>query len=189
MRMLFLSLLCVFPAPCFAQQQQQLELPSLRVFNYQSAARDPFISAAAKSTLLERGDEVRGPFSGDIVRQYLDTVVKVIRENISCGGVSIADDPRASATLINGYAFRVGDSIPVPATRKELAQLEQLAQSYGLPIERNEDGKLNLLVGQITDRGVDLVLPGLKTTVLLPLKHETETTSIPLEELIKKKPK
>jgi hypothetical protein len=184
MRTLFLGFLCVFPAACFAQ----LELPSLRVFNYQAVARDPFISAAAKSTLLTSGDEVSGPFSGDIVRQYLDTVLKVIRENISCGGVSISQDPRASATLINGYSFRVGDNIPVPATRKELAQLEQLAQSYGLPVERTEDGRLNLVVGQITDRGVDLVLPGLKTAVLLPLKHETETTSIPLEALIKKKP-
>lgn len=184
MRTLILGLLIAVPTACFAQ----LELPSLRVFSYQPAIRDPFISAAAKFTLLDSGDEVRGPFSGDIVRQYLDTVVKLIGEKFSCGGVSIADDPRASATLINGYAFRVGDHIPVPATRKELAQLEQLAQSYGLPVERSEDGNLNLVVGRITDRGVDLVLPGLKTTVLLPFKHETETTSIPLEELVKKKP-
>jgi hypothetical protein len=184
MRTLLLNLLLALPATCLAQ----LELPSLTIFNYQPAARDPFISAAAQNTLLERGGEVRGPLSGDVVRQYLDKVDKLIHDDFSCGGVSVSDSPSQCAALINGYSFHPGDHIQLPANRKELAQLEQLVQSYGLPIERTEDGKLTLLVGQISDRGVDLVLPGLKATILLPLKHDAETSAIPIDELVKKKP-
>jgi hypothetical protein len=185
MKQLRYSLLAAFSVPAISFAQ--LELPPLTMFPYQPAARDPFLSAAAVTTLLARRSGT-GIVADDVLRNYLETVIKAIRTNLAVGGVSITEDPQQSETLINGYAFHIGDNIPLPASPKEMAQLEELAQSYGLPLKKSEDGKLNLEVGQITERGVDLILPGFNAAIYhLALKHEEETTTIQVEKLIKKK--
>lgn len=160
----------------------QVQLPDLYVYNYSSTQRDPFIAFGASSTLLSQNREIPGIISGDIVRQYLARIIQLITEELYVGGISIGDTPLQSIALINGVDFHSGDKIPLQTTRKELQGFQQLAASYGLPLETDDKGSFVLEVGRVTENGVDLVLPGFKTAIYqLPLAHDTAPVAIQLE--------
>jgi hypothetical protein len=167
----------------------QVQLPDLYVYDYAMAQRDPFISPDAPTTLLTNHQEIRGIVSGDIVKQYLDKVIRLIKDELYVGGISIGDTPFESMALINGIGFHVGDKIPLDTTTREVQGIQQLAASYGLPLVTDEKGSLVLEVGRITENGVDLALPGFKAAIYqLPLPRDTPPTTIQLEKK-KRKPK
>jgi hypothetical protein len=160
----------------------QVQLPDLYTYNYTSTQRDPFIASDAPNTLLSQNREIGGIVSGDIVRQYLASIIQLINEELYVGGISIGDTPVQSVALINGVDFHVGDKIPLQTTRKELQGIQQLAASYGLPLLTDEKGSFVLEVGRVTENGVDLVLPGFKTAIYqLPLPRDTAPGAIQLE--------
>jgi hypothetical protein len=161
----------------------QVQLPDIYVFNYTMARRDPFISSNATNTLLTQDKETRGIVSGDIVRQYLERIIQLIRDELYVGGISIGDTPVQSIALINGVDFHVGDLIPLEANRKEIQGIQQLAATYGLPAVSDEKGTFVLELGRVTENGVDLILPGFKAAICqLPLAHDVASTSIRLEK-------
>jgi hypothetical protein len=167
----------------------QVQLPDLYVYDYAMAQRDPFISPDAPTTLLTSNHEIHGIFSGDVVRKYLDRVIQLIKDELYVGGISIGDTPFESMALINGIGFHVGDKFPLEATKKEVQGIQQLTASYGLPVATDERGSLMLEVGQITESGVDLVLPGFKAAIYqLPLPRDAPPTTIELEKR-KRKPR
>jgi hypothetical protein len=175
----------IVPATCVGQ----LVLPALNVFNYQPAARDPFISASAPTTLLNSTGDVRGVVSGDIVRKYLDTIITAIRENLYVGGVSIGDTPQLSEALINGVSFHYGDVLPLMIDQNQLSTLVELSRAYGLPLQVSKDGAISIQVGQIDRNGVSLVLPGFREALYqLPLDFDTQSSKIILERRPKQKP-
>src|SRR6516225_6757232 len=189
MRMLLTNvvvlMMLLLPAACFAQ----LELPALNVFNYQPAARDPFISAAAPTTLLNNADDAHGMVSGDIVHEYLETIINAIRENLYVGGVSIGDTPQLSEALINGVSFHYGDVLPLMIDQNQLSTLVELSRAYGLPLQVSKDGAISIQVGQIDRNGVSLVLPGFREALYqLPLDFDTQSSKIILERRPKQKP-
>ena len=161
----------------------QVPIPDLYIYNYTLGSRDPFISVEAPSTLLAENRETVGIVSGDIVRQYLERIVQLIKEELYVGGVSIGDTPVQSIALINGIDFHMGDKIPLEIPRKDLQGIQQLAASYGLPLATDEKGSFVLEVGLVTENGVDLVLPGFKVAVYqLRLAPDTASTKIQLEK-------
>jgi hypothetical protein len=167
----------------------QVQLPDLYVYDYAMSQRDPFISADAPTTLLTNKQEIHGIVSGDIVKQYLDKVILLIKAELYVGGVSIGDRPFESMVLINGIGFHTGDKIPMEGTKKEIQGIKQLTASYGLPAATDEKGSLVLEVGRITESGVDLVLPGFKAAIYqLPLPRDVPPTGIQLEKK-KRKPR
>jgi hypothetical protein len=167
----------------------QVQLPDLYAYDYAMAQRDPFISPDAPATLLTNNQEIRGIVSGDIVRQYLDRVIHIVKDELYVGGISIGDTPFTSMALINGIGFHVGDKIPLETTKKEIQGIQQLAASYGLPLVTDEKGSLMLEVGRITEDGVDLALPGFKAAIYkLPLPRDAPPLTIQLEKK-KRKPK
>jgi hypothetical protein len=166
----------------------QVELPDLYIYNYTIAQRDPFIASDAPSTFLSQNREICGIVSGDIVRQYLQRIIQLVKEELYVGGISIGDIPIQSIALINGVDFHVGDKIPLQTTKKELQGIQQLAASYGLPIVTDEKGSFVLEVGRVTENGVDLVLPGFKTAICrLPLARDTAPVAIQLENRKKRR--
>jgi hypothetical protein len=182
--LIFASLVAVSICPLRAQ----VRLPDLYVYNYTMAQRDPFISSDAPNTLLAESHEARGIISGDIVKQYLERIILLIKSELYVGGISIGDTPMQSMALINGVDFHVGDKIPLETTKKELQGIQQLAASYGLPLVTAEGEGFVLEVGRVTENGVDLVLPGFKAAVYqLPLAHDTAPIGIQLERK-KKRP-
>jgi hypothetical protein len=151
------------------------------------AQRDPFISSDAPNTLLTEAQETSGIVSGDIVKQYLERIIQLIKDELYVGGISIGDTPIQSIALINGVDFHVGDKIPLETTKKEIQGIQQLAATYGLPLVTDEKGLFVLEVGRVTENGVDLVLPGFKAAVYqLPLARDTAPTAIQLEKKKKK---
>jgi hypothetical protein len=165
----------------------QVQLPDLYIYNYTMAQRDPFISADAPKTLLSENQQTRGIVSGDFVKQYLERIIRLIKDELYVGGISIGDNPSQSIALINGVDFHVGDKIPLETTKNELQGIEQLAASYGLPLVTDEKGSFVLEVGHVTEIGVDLVLPGFKAAIYqLPLARDTATASIQLQKKRKK---
>jgi hypothetical protein len=160
----------------------QIQLPELYIYNYTVTQRDPFISSDAPTTLLTENQEFRGIVSGDVIQQYLAKITQLIKEELYVGGISIGDTPKQSIALINGYAFHVGDKIPLETTKKELQMIQQLAASYGLPLVTDEKGAFVLEVGRVTENGVDLVLPGFKAAICqLPLARDPAFSTIQLE--------
>jgi hypothetical protein len=161
----------------------QVQLPDLYIYNYTMAQRDPFISSDAPTTLLTENQETRGIVSGDIVKQYLERVIQLIKDELYVGGISIGDTPLESIALINGVDFHMGDKIPLEASKKELQGIQQLAASYGLPVVTDEKGSFVLEVGRVRENGVDLVLPGFKAAIYqLPLPRDTAPSAIQLEK-------
>jgi hypothetical protein len=160
----------------------QVQLPDLYIYTYTTTQRDPFIAAEAPNTLVGQNREICGIISGDIVRQYLQRIIQLIKEELYVGGISIGDTPIQSIALINGVDFHVGEKIPLKTTKKERQGIQQLAASYGLPLVTDEKGSFVLEVGRVTENGVDLVLPGFKTAVYqLPLARDTAPEAIQLE--------
>jgi hypothetical protein len=167
----------------------QVRLPDLYIYNYSitQTQRDPFISSDAPKTLMSDKEEPLGIISGDIVRQYLNRIIQLIKDELYVGGISIGDTPHESLALINGVDFHVGDRIPLDTTKKELQGIQQLAASYGLPLVTDEKGSFVLEVGRVTENGVDLVLPGFKVAIYqLPLPRDPAPTAIQLEKKKKK---
>jgi hypothetical protein len=161
----------------------QVQLPDLYIYNYKMAQRDPFISSDAPNTLLTENQETRGIVSGDFVKQYLERIIQLIKDELYVGGISIGDTPIQSIALINGVDFHVGDKIPLETTKKELQGIQQLAASYGLPLVTDEKGSFVLEVGRVTENGVNLVLPGFKAAIYqLPLARDTAPAAIQLEK-------
>jgi hypothetical protein len=165
----------------------QVELPELYTYQYVMSRRDPFISAEAPKTLLNGSHESGGIVSGDAVGRYLASIVRLIKSQLYVGGISIGDTQLRSIALINGVAFRVGDKIPLEATKKDLQSIEQLAASYGLGSLADGKGLLAVEVGRVTERGVDLVLPGFKAVIYhLPLPTDEASEAIHLQRKVKK---
>ena len=169
--------------------QAQVQLPDLYVYDYAMAQRDPFISPDAPTTFITNNHEIHGIFSGEVVKEYLDKVIQLIKDELYVGGISIGDTPFESMALINGIGFHVGDRLPLEATKKEIQEIQQLMASYGLPAAVDEKGSLVLEVGRITEGGVDLVLPGFKAAICqIPLPRDTPPATIQLEKK-KRKPR
>jgi hypothetical protein len=152
------------------------------VYNYSAAARDPFISAQAQTTLLETGAPVRGIVSGDAVREYLATIVSAVQDYLYVGGVSVGERPENTEALINGVGFHPGDVIPLPLDPSQLSKLVELSRSYGLPLQLSSDGAISILIGRISTSGVSLMLPGFQAALYeLPLETDTRPDPIKLE--------
>jgi hypothetical protein len=167
----------------------QVQLPDLYVYNYAIGQRDPFISADSPTTLLTNKEENYGIVGGDSIKQYLERVIRLIKDELSVGGVSIGDTPFESMALINGVGFHIGDKIPLETTKKEVQGIQQLTASYGLRLVTDDKGSPVLEVGRITENGVDLVLPGFQASIYqLKLPRDAPPATIQLETK-RRKPK
>jgi hypothetical protein len=142
-------------------------LPDLYVFRYVSPARDPFISADAKLTLVSGGIDPGGSFATKAAQQYLDTIIQAINKELFVEGVSTGDPATPGVALINGVRFTQGEKIPLSVGQNELLQLEELAKTYGLPLEKTngQKGSIVVEVGQIQSSGVTLLLPGFRSAL------------------------
>ena len=163
------------------------KLPDLYLFRYSSPGRDPFISADAKQTLVNSGTDPDASFSTKAARQYLDTIIQAIKKELFVEGVSTGDTMTHGVALINGVAFSEGEKIPLSIGQSELLQLEELAKTYGLPLEKGERKQsIFVEIGQIQTTGVTLLLPGFKSALCkLPYRGDFVPERIPLE---RKKP-
>ena len=163
-------------------------LPDLFVFRYVPKGRDPFISADAKQTLVSGGADLGAPFTTKAAQQYLDTIIQAIKKELFVEGVSTGDTATRGIALINGIAFTQGEKIPLAIGSNELLQLEELAKTYGLPLEKIDGQKESIFVevGEIQSTGVTLLLPGFKSSLCkLPYRGDYFPERIQLE---RKKP-
>jgi hypothetical protein len=67
----------------------QVELPDLYIYNYTITQRDPFIASDAPSTFLSQNREICGIVSSDIVRQYLQRIIQLVKEELYVGGYQL----------------------------------------------------------------------------------------------------
>jgi hypothetical protein len=164
------------------------KLPDLYVFRYAPQGRDPFISADAKQTLVSGGTGLGASFTTKAAQQYLDTIIQAIKKELFVEGVSTGDTATRGVALINGVAFTQGEKIPLSIGQNELLQLEELAKTYGLPLEKTGGRKESIFVevGEIQTTGVTLLLPGFKSALCkLPYQGDYVPERIQLE---RKKP-
>ena len=164
------------------------KLPDLYVFRYIAQGRDPFISAEAKQTLVSGGIDLGTSFTTKAAQQYLDTIIQAIKKELFVQGVSTGDAATRGVALINGVVFTQGEKIPLTIGQNELLQLEELAKTYGLPLEKTGGGKESIFVevGEIQTTGVTLLLPGFKSALCkLPYRGDYVPERIQLE---RKKP-
>jgi hypothetical protein len=142
-------------------------LPELYIFRYRPQGRDPFISAEAKRTLVDGRTDPGGSFTAKAAQQYLDTIIQAIKNELFVEGVSTGDAVTRGVALINGVPFNQGEKIPLSIGRSELVQLEELAKTYGLPLEKAGSRKDSIVVevGEIQSTGVMLLLPGFKSAL------------------------
>jgi len=140
-------------------------LPDLYIFRYLPQDRDPFISAEAKQTLVGVRTDLGASFTTKAAQQYLDTIIQAIKNELFVEGVSTGDTATRGVALINGIPFTQGEKIPLSVDQTELLQLEELAKTYGLPLERTAGRKKSIFVevGAIQTSGVTLLLPGFKS--------------------------
>jgi hypothetical protein len=150
-----------------AEDAEPVRLPDLYIFHYEAPQRDPFISSSAPRTLVNAEANVRGIASGSVVQKYLQTISAAIQRELFIGGLSIGDENTRSIALINGVPFARGDRIPLPIGKEQLLQLDELAKTYGLPLERGAGSADSILVevGEIKSGGVSIVLPGFKAAI------------------------
>jgi hypothetical protein len=159
-------------------------LPELYVVQYQQSERDPFIAAEAKRTLVSGDTGLRGIFSGSVVQQYLQTITEAIKRELFVGGVSVSEAGTKSMAIINGVLFSQGDKIPLPIQPEQLLRLEELARTYGLPLERSQGNRdsISVEVGAIRTTKVSIVLPGFRAALCeLPYPGDTAPEPIQLE--------
>ncbi len=130
-------------------------LPDLYIFRYLPQGRDPFISAEAKQTLVGGRTDLGASFPTKAAQQYLDTIIQAIKNELFVEGVSTGDTATRGVALINGIPFTQGEKIPLSIDQSELVQLEELAKTYGLPLQKTGGRK----------DGVTLLLPGFKSTL------------------------
>jgi hypothetical protein len=160
----------------------QVELPDIDIYNYPQTGRDPFISAQAPTTFLSERSELAGVSNGELIRRFLEKLTASIKDQLIVGGVSTDDSLADGMALINGVTFRPGDRIPLEVDPKTLNELDQLAQSFGLTLERATDTAIAIEVGRISDSGVDLVLPGFRSSICqLPFARNQALSAIKLE--------
>jgi hypothetical protein len=161
------------------------KLPDLYVFRYAPQGRDPFISADARQTLVSRGgSDLGASFTTKAAQQYLDTIIQAIKKELFVEGVSTGDTTTRGVALINGVAFTQGEKIPLSIDQNELLQLEELAKTYGLPLEKTDGKKESIFVevGEIQTTGVMLLLPGFKSALCkLPYQGDYVPERIQLE--------
>jgi hypothetical protein len=166
----------------------QVELPDIDIYNYSQTQRDPFISAQAKTTFLNERTEIPGVASDELIGKFLEKLTASIKDQLFVGGVSTDDRLEDGMALINGIAFRVGDRIPLELDPKTLSELYQLAQSFGLTLERATDNTIAIEVGRISGAGVDLMLPGFRASICqLPLERDEAINAVKLERKPKEK--
>jgi hypothetical protein len=159
-------------------------LPDLYVFRYVPQGRDPFISADAKQTLVGGGKDLGASFTTKAAQQYLDTIIQAIEKELFVEGVSTGDAATRGVALINGVPFTQGEKIPLSVGQSELLELEELAKTYGLPLEKTGGRKESILVevGEIQSTGVTLLLPGFKSALCkLPYRGDYVPERIQLE--------
>jgi len=159
-------------------------LPDLYAFRYTPAARDPFISADAGKTLVGKGVELDNSFSSKAAQRYLQTLVAAIQNDLFVEGVSTGEGQSHAIALINGVAFSETEKIPVTVSETDLVQLNELARTYGLPLERDMSEKSTILleVGPIDSGGVAILLPGFRAPLCkLPYVGDSGTERITLE--------
>jgi hypothetical protein len=158
------------------------KLPDLYLFQYDSPRRDPFVSAAARRTLVSAQSRMPGVVSGSAVQQYLQTITEAIQRELFIGGLSIGDENARSMAVINGVSFSEGDNIPLPIQSQQLQQLQELARTYGLPLENNGAQKESIFVqvGTIKVTGISIVLPGFKAA-LCELPYEGDRVPQPIQ--------
>jgi len=167
-----------------AENAVPARLPDLYIFHYEAPQRDPFISSLAPRTLVNADANARGIASGSVVQKYLQTISAAIQRELFIGGLSIGDENTRSIALINGVPFARGDRIPLPIGKEQLLQLDELAKTYGLPLERGEGSGDSILVevGAIKSGGVSIVLPGFKAAICeLPYEGDLVPQAIQLE--------
>jgi hypothetical protein len=167
-----------------AENAEPARLPDLYIFHYEAPQRDPFISSLAPRTLVNADANARGIASGSVVQKYLQTISAAIQRELFIGGLSIGDENTRSIALINGVPFARGDRIPLPIGKEQLLQLDELAKTYGLPLERGEGSGDSILVevGAIKSGGVSIVLPGFKAAICeLPYEGDLVPQAIQLE--------
>jgi hypothetical protein len=179
---IFLSVLALSSAR--AQDAAPPHLPDLYIFQYERPRRDPFISSTAPRTLVNEDANVRGIVSGSVVQKYLQTITRAIQRELFIGGLSVGDERTRSMALINGVPFGRGDRIPLPIEKEQLLQLDELARTYGLPLERGEGFRESIFVevGEIKSSGVSIMLPGFKAELCeLPYEGDLMPQTIQLE--------
>ena len=167
-----------------AENAEPARLPDLYIFHYEAPQRDPFISSLAPRTLVNADANARGIASGSVVQKYLQTISAAIQRELFIGGLSIGDENTRSIALINGVPFARGDRIPLPIGKEQLLQLDELAKTYGLPLQRGEGSGDSILVevGEIKSGGVSIVLPGFKAAICeLPYEGDLVPQAIQLE--------
>jgi hypothetical protein len=149
-----------------APLQAQVQLPDIDIYRYQESQRDPFISAAAPTTFLNQGVEVAGVASGELIHRFLEKLTVSIKDQLFVGGISTDDQPQDGMAIINGATFRVGDTL-----------------TFGLTLARAKNtNAINIKVSKITTTGVDLVLPGFRSSICqLPLERDDVVTGVKLE--------
>jgi hypothetical protein len=183
MKGLFLVLLLASVA-CL---QAQVQLPDVDIFRYQETQRDTFISAAAPTTFLNQGADVAGEASGELIHRFLEKLTVSIKDQLFVGGISTDDQPQDGMAIINGATFKVGDTIPLEVDKETLNALEQLSLTFGLTLARTKNtNAIKIEVGKITTTGVDLVLPGFRSSICqLPLERDDVVTGVKLERKAK----
>jgi hypothetical protein len=182
----FLTLFAAFFPSLLAQAEdiQVPHLPDLFVYRYQPSHRDPFIGCQAKRTIVSGEATLEGINSGEVVQQYLQTITGTIQRELFIGGLSTGDDKTRSMVVINGVAFSEGDKIPLPVQPDQLVQLQELARTYGLPLEITQSQKdsINILVGTVHADGVSIILPGFKAALCeLPFSGDVPSAKVQLE--------
>jgi hypothetical protein len=171
-----------------ASLHAQVELPDVEIYNYLPSQRDPFISARASTTLFNERVEIAGVASEDLMRRFLEKLTASIKDQLSVGGLSTDDRQSDAMALINGVAFRQGDTIPLEVDQKSLRELDQLAQSFRLTLTRTTDNSIAIEVGRISPLGVDFMLPGFRASICrLPLERDETVNVLKLEPKSKEK--
>src|SRR5207253_81200 len=123
-------------------------------------------------------------FATKAAQQYLDTIVQAIKNELFVEGVSTGDAATRGIALINGVPFIQGEKIPLSIGQNELLRLEELAKTYGLPLEKTGGTKESIFVevGDIQSTGVTLLLPGFKVALCkLPYRGDYLPERIQLE--------
>jgi hypothetical protein len=180
----FLSIAMLASARAAGDEIELPRLPDLFVYRYQPSRRDPFIGPQAKRTIVSGEASLGGIDSGEIVQQYLQTITGAIQRELFIGGLSTGDDKIRSMVVINGVTFSEGDKIPLPVQPEQLIQLQELARSYGLPLEVNQPQRdsINVLVGTVHAHGASIVLPGFKAALCeLPFEGDMPSGKVQLE--------
>ncbi len=180
----FILVILVGAATSGAQEIELPHLPDLYVYHYQPTRRDPFIDGDAKRTIVAGDASPTAIDSGEVVQQYLQTITAAIQRELFIGGLSTGDDQTRAMVIINGVTFSQGDKIPLPLSAEQVTQLEELARSYGLPLEVNQPrhDSITVLVGSVHANGVSIVLPGFKAALCeLPFEGDVPSHQIQLE--------